>query len=76
MVAGEFRADLVVETQARLLVVMLHGLMVQWHRQPGSVDWRTVAEEIVRGLCAPSADERPAETFVNEQKCSRGMREV
>ena len=53
--AGEFRADMVVEAQARILMATLHGLMVQWHRQPGSVDWQAVAEEIVRGLVPVSA---------------------
>ncbi len=50
--AGEFRADLDVETQVLLLQASLHGLMVQWHRRPGSVDWYKAAQEIVRGLCA------------------------
>ena len=49
---GEFRADIVVEAQARILMATLHGLMVQWHRQPGSIDWHRIAEEIVRGLRA------------------------
>ena len=48
--AGEFRTDMQVETQARILMATLHGLMVQWHRQPGSVDWHAVAEEFIRGL--------------------------
>ncbi len=48
--AGEFRTDMEVETQARILMATLHGLMVQWHRQPGSVDWHAVAEEFIRGL--------------------------
>ncbi len=48
--AGEFRADIEVEAQARILMATLHGLMVQWHRQPGSIDWHCIAEEIVRGL--------------------------
>ncbi len=48
--ASEFRADLQIETQAQILMAMLHGLMVQWHRQPGSIDWHQVAEEVVRGL--------------------------
>jgi hypothetical protein len=26
--------------------------MVQWHWQPGSIDWRSIAEEVVRGLRA------------------------
>lgn len=47
---GEFRPDIVVEVQARLLMASLHGLMVQWHRQPGSIDWHCIAEEVVRGL--------------------------
>ncbi|HET8852967.1 MAG TPA: TetR family transcriptional regulator [Ktedonobacteraceae bacterium] len=47
---GEFRANLDVESQVLLLEATLHGLMVQWHRRPGSVDWRRAAEEIVRGL--------------------------
>ncbi len=47
---GEFRANLDVESQVLLLEATLHGLMVQWHRRPGSVDWRRGAEEIVRGL--------------------------
>jgi len=50
--AGEFRADIEVEAQARILMATLHGLMVQWHRQPGSIDWRSIAEEIVGGLRA------------------------
>jgi AcrR family transcriptional regulator len=50
--AGEFRADIEVEAQARILMATLHGLMVQWHRQPGSIDWHRIAEEIVRGLRA------------------------
>jgi len=50
--AGEFRADLEVETQVLLLQASLHGLMVQWHRRPGSIDWHKAAQEIVRGLCA------------------------
>src|SRR6266571_3613384 len=50
--AGEFRADIEVEAQARILMATLHGLMVQWHRQPGSIDWHSIAEEIVRGLRA------------------------
>src|SRR3989454_3383449 len=37
--SGEFRADLDVESQVMLLEATLHGLMVQWHRRPGSVDW-------------------------------------
>ena len=52
MTMGEFRTDLQVETQVRILIATLHGLMVQWHRQPGSVDWHGVAEEIIRGLRA------------------------
>ena len=48
--AGEFRVDMQVETQARMLRATLHGLMVQWHQQPGSVDWHAVAEEFIRGL--------------------------
>ncbi len=48
--AGEFRADIEIETQAQILMAILHGLMVQWHRQPGSIDWHQVAEEIIRGL--------------------------
>jgi TetR/AcrR family transcriptional regulator, transcriptional repressor of aconitase len=48
--AGEFRADIRVEVQARMLMATLHGLMVQWHRQPGSVDWHAVAQETIRGL--------------------------
>jgi len=48
--AGEFRADMQVETQARMLRATLHGLMVQWHQQPGSVDWHAVGEEFIRGL--------------------------
>ena len=54
--SGEFRADLDVESQVLLLEATLHGLMVQWHRRPGSVDWHRAAEEIIRGLGA-----RPAE---------------
>jgi AcrR family transcriptional regulator len=50
MAAGEFRTDMEVETQARILMATLHGLMVQWHRQPGSIDWHAVAEEFIRGL--------------------------
>ncbi len=49
---GEFRADLEVETQVLLLQATLHGLMVQWHRRPRSIDWHEAAQEIVRGLCA------------------------
>jgi AcrR family transcriptional regulator len=49
---GEFRADIEAETQARILVATLYGLMVQWHWQPGSIDWRSIAEEVVRGLRA------------------------
>ena len=51
MAAGEFRTDMEAETQARILMATLHGLMVQWHRQPGSIDWHAVAEEFIRGLC-------------------------
>jgi len=47
---SEFRADLQVEIQARLLLAALDGLMVQWHIQPESVDWPRAAEEIIRGL--------------------------
>jgi AcrR family transcriptional regulator len=54
MSAGEFRADMAVEAQARILVATLHGLMVQWHRQPGSVAWEALAKEIIRGLQASS----------------------
>jgi AcrR family transcriptional regulator len=50
VVSGDFRADLQVETQARMLRAMLHGLMVQWHQRPGCVDWDAVADEILRGL--------------------------
>jgi AcrR family transcriptional regulator len=50
--SGEFRADLDVETQVLLLQASLHGLMVQWHQRPGSIDWHKAAQEIVRGLCA------------------------
>ncbi len=49
---GEFRAELQVETQVRILIATMHGLMVQWHRKPGSIDWQEVAEEIVGGLHA------------------------
>jgi hypothetical protein len=48
--AGEFRGDMDVETQARMLMATLHGLMVQWHREPGRVDWHAVAQEFLRGL--------------------------
>jgi AcrR family transcriptional regulator len=48
--AGEFRTDMDVETQARILMAILHGLMVQWHRQPGSVDWHAIASEFLRGM--------------------------
>ncbi len=48
--AGEFRLDMEVETQARILMATLYGLMVQWHQQPGSVDWLTIAQEFIRGL--------------------------
>ena len=44
-----------VEAQARILMATLHGLMVQWHRQPGSVDWQRIAEEIIQGC----TQERP-----------------
>ncbi len=54
--AGEFRGDLDVESQVLLLQATLHGLMVQWHRQPGSVDWHRAAEEISRGLGACPAE--------------------
>jgi AcrR family transcriptional regulator len=47
---GDFRPDLQVETQARILRATFHGLMVQWHQRPGCIDWHAVAEEIVRGL--------------------------
>ena len=47
---GEFRANLAVETQAGLILATLQGLMVRWHLYPGSVDWRQVAEEIIRGI--------------------------
>jgi TetR/AcrR family transcriptional regulator, transcriptional repressor of aconitase len=47
---GEFRADMVVDAQARLLLATLHGLMVQWHRQPDSVAWTEMVEELLRGL--------------------------
>ncbi len=47
---GDFRTDLQVETQARILRATFHGLMVQWHQQPRCIDWHAVAEEIVRGL--------------------------
>jgi len=50
--AGEFRADLDVVSQVLLLQATLHGLMVQWHRRPGSVDWHRAADEIIRGLGA------------------------
>jgi AcrR family transcriptional regulator len=49
---GEFRADIDVPTQVQLLRATIHGLMVQWHRRPGSVDWHAAAQQIVRGLCA------------------------
>ena len=48
--AGEFRPDMDVETQARILMASLHGLMVQWHRQPGSVDWHAIAQEFICGV--------------------------
>ena len=47
---GEFRANLQLETQARLLLATLHGLMVQWHIQPGSIDWQQVSKEVLQGL--------------------------
>jgi AcrR family transcriptional regulator len=47
---GEFRADLMVEVQAGLILATLQGLMVRWHLSPGSVDWWQVAEEIIRGI--------------------------
>lgn len=48
--AGEFRKDMDVEAQARILMATLNGLMVQWHRRPGSVDWHAIALEFLRGL--------------------------
>jgi hypothetical protein len=48
--AGEFRTDMDVETQARILMATLYGLMVQWHRQPGSVDWYAIAQEFICGV--------------------------
>jgi TetR/AcrR family transcriptional regulator, transcriptional repressor of aconitase len=53
--SGEFRADLQVESQALLLEATIHGLMMQWHRRPGSVDWYRAAEEIILGLGVCSA---------------------
>jgi AcrR family transcriptional regulator len=53
---GDFRADLQVETQACILRATFHGLMVQWHQQPGCVDWHKVAEETIRGLRAVSTE--------------------
>jgi AcrR family transcriptional regulator len=47
---GEFRANLAVEWQAKLVLATLHGLMVRWHLSPGSVDWQQVAGEIIHGL--------------------------
>ncbi|MBV9231320.1 MAG: TetR/AcrR family transcriptional regulator [Chloroflexi bacterium] len=47
---GDFRPDLQIETQARILRATIHGLMMQWHQQPGCIDWHAVADEIVRGL--------------------------
>ena len=55
--SGEFRADLDVESQVMLLEATLHGLMVQWHRLPGSVDWHRAAEEMMRGLGAQPAEQ-------------------
>ena len=46
--AGEFRRDMEVETQARILMATLHGLMVQWHRQPGRLDQVTQIANKVR----------------------------
>ena len=54
---GEFRADMDVESQVLLLRSTLHGLMVQWHRLPGSVDWHRAAEEIMRGLGVQPAEQ-------------------
>ena len=61
---------MVVEGQARMLMATLHGLMVQWHRLPGSVDWRAIAAEIIRGLhtssCFVSPDTRNQFQFVEK----------
>jgi AcrR family transcriptional regulator len=43
---GEWPADLDVPLRARLLRAALHGLMVSWHLEPGSVDWSSAAAEL------------------------------
>lgn len=43
---GEWPADLDVPTRARLLRATIHGLMVQWHNEPGCVDWSAAAGEL------------------------------
>jgi AcrR family transcriptional regulator len=44
--AGEWPADLDVPLRARLLRAAMHGLMVNWHTEPGSVDWSAAAAEL------------------------------
>lgn len=44
--AREWPADLDVPLRARLLRAAMHGLMVNWHTEPGSVDWEAAAKAL------------------------------
>lgn len=46
---GEWPADTDASLQARLFTATLHGLMVQWHQDPGSFSWSAAADLITNG---------------------------
>jgi AcrR family transcriptional regulator len=46
---GEWPPDTNPEDQARLILAAIHGLMAEWHLQPGSFSWPRMAQLLASG---------------------------
>jgi AcrR family transcriptional regulator len=46
----EMRSDLAIHLHAQMVLASLQGLMIQWHLNPGTINWQQVAAETVHGL--------------------------
>jgi hypothetical protein len=44
--AGEWPAGSDAELEARLVLATIHGLMAQWHLEPGSFSWEAAASAV------------------------------
>src|SRR5437763_15146137 len=69
---GEWPADTDPGLQARLLLAALHGLMGQWHLQPGSFSWHAAASALAFRL--PAATNRSTEASDLPRDHSRYLR--